>query len=203
MLQADEAGLKLARNHRWKWTLMLLGWHGVANSGVGLCLPNPWHSETGDHCFPERGKLEKKEPVTMLQANIFGDLPDPLLVPVGSSQAQHRPADYLNLVLDMQTFEFKSNYSSFTNKKMCLWKLQIYLHVGLLAETALSTSKGEQACSVFVKASWHSGGFLHVEAKAWSSAEVDMALSNNTWAVSKDSGEPEKQQTINELNINP
>lgn len=55
----------------------------------------------------------------------------------------------------------------------------MYLLVGLLADTALSTSTGEQAGSVFVKASWHSGGFLHVEAKAWSSAEVDIALSNS------------------------
>lgn len=33
--------------------------------------------------------------------------------------------------------------------------------------------------SVFVKASWHSGGALQVEAKAWSSAEVDAALSSS------------------------
>lgn len=69
--------------------------------------------------------------------------------------------------------------ASFPNGMTRICKFQIYLHVGLLADTALSTSTGERAGSVFVNASWHSGGFLHVEAKAWSSAEVDMALSNN------------------------
>lgn len=69
--------------------------------------------------------------------------------------------------------------ASFPNGMTRICKFQIYLHVGLLADTALSTSTGELAGSVFVNASWHSGGFLHVEAKAWSSAEVDMALSNN------------------------
>lgn len=44
--------------------------------------------------------------------------------------------------------------------------------------------------SVLVKASWHSGGLLLVEANAWSSAEVDMALSNNLWPVSNESRAP-------------
>lgn len=136
----------------------------------------------------------------MLQANVLGDLPDPFLLSAGSSHAQCKHADSMNFVLDTQTHEFNKNFSSFLNKKKHICKFKIYLHVELLADTALSTSTGEQAGSVFVKASWHSGGFLHVEAKAWSSAEVDMALSNNIWPVSKDSEDPGKQQMINQLN---
>lgn len=41
--------------------------------------------------------------------------------------------------------------------------------------------------SVFVKASWHSGGALQVEAKAWSSAEVDAALSSSFGPVREES----------------
>lgn len=117
----------------------------------------------------------------VLQAKIFGDLPDPFLASVGSSLAQCRPGPgqtSLDLGLDMQRRKFKRN-SPFLNEKKWICKCLMYLHAGLLADTALSTSTGERAGSVFVKASWHSGGFLHVEAKAWSSAEVDMALSNS------------------------
>jgi len=57
---------------------------------------------------------------------------------------------------------------------------------------------------VFVNASWHSGGFLHVEAKAWSSAEVDSALSNNLRPVSRVSKDPgSSSETEKEQQINP
>lgn len=115
----------------------------------------------------------------MLQAKMLGDLPAPFPVSVGLFHAQWRPAEPLNFLLHTQTCYF-NNYSASspnTNNRIC--KFEIYLPVGLLADTALSSSKGEQAGSVFVKASWHSGGFLHVEAKAWRSAEVAMALSSN------------------------
>lgn len=46
--------------------------------------------------------------------------------------------------------------------------------------------------SVFVKASWHSGGALQVEAKAWSSAEVDAALSSSFGPVREESEDPEE-----------
>lgn len=50
--------------------------------------------------------------------------------------------------------------------------------------------------SVLVNASWYSGGLLHVDANACSSAEVAMAWSNNLWPVSKQSEDPvgEKKQ---------
>lgn len=122
---------------------------------------------------------------------------------MGSSLVQCRPGPgqtSLDFGLGMQRRKFERN-SPFLNEKKWICKCLMYLLVGLLADTALSTSTGEQAGSVFVKASWHSGGFLHVEAKAWSSAEVDIALSNSLWPVSKDSEDPGKQQ-INQQNWN-
>lgn len=49
--------------------------------------------------------------------------------------------------------------------------------------------------SVLVNASWNSGGLLHVDANAWSSAEVAMAWSNNLWPVSKQSEDPVGRKT--------
>lgn len=45
--------------------------------------------------------------------------------------------------------------------------------------------------SVFVKASWHSGGSLHVEANAWSSAEVDAAVCRSVAPVRTEPADPE------------
>lgn len=45
--------------------------------------------------------------------------------------------------------------------------------------------------SVLVKASRHSGGLLHVEAKAWSSAEVVLVLSNNVRPFETERLDPE------------